>query len=34
MTKKETPDYESELIREYEHWEYLKNLNLRELRKK
>lgn len=34
MTKKETSDYESELIREYEHWEYLKNLNLRELRKK
>ena len=24
MTKKETPDYEAELIREYEHWEYLK----------
>ena len=24
MTKKETPDYEAELIREYEHWEYMK----------
>ena len=24
MTKKETPDYEAELIREYEYWEYLK----------
>ncbi len=23
MTK-ETPDYEAELIREYEHWEYMK----------
>lgn len=24
MAKKETPDYEAELIREYGHWEYLK----------
>ena len=24
MTKKETRDYEAELIREYEHWEYMK----------